>query len=144
VPKRGKGPWDSSRVTSDSPVKIDRDSEGKLDPRSPPYGFRVNELGEWEQVPEQIKVIRDMAQWRIVNGASYSTIATRLNEAGTPSPKGGDKGWSGATVWRILRNASYWQRPDPDTTSDPWAAMRVAKVAQITGFLGDEFQREES
>jgi hypothetical protein len=138
--KKGKRRRDAKRP----PVEIDRNAEGKLDPRSPPYGYRVNELGEWEQVPDEIAIIRQMAEWRLVHGASYPTIAERLNADGISSPKGGEKGWSAATVWRILRNTPYWRRPNPALAADAWAAMRAAKVAQITGFLGDEFPSGDS
>ena len=120
------------------PGTIDRDAEGGLDPRSPPYGFRVTPLGQWEQVTEQIAVIRLIARLRLEAGASYPVIAHRLNAAGIPSPKGGRKGWSASTVWRLLRRQTYWQRPDPNLAPDPWSAIRMAETIKVTGFLGDE------
>ncbi len=104
-----------------------------------PYGFRLSDLGEWEQVPAEVEIIREMhALW--ARGISYRAIANRLNARGVPTPKGGEK-WSASTVTRILRNPRYYRdpkQPPPTLKSDPFAAIRYARAAQVTGILGQD------
>src|SRR5699024_5772373 len=55
--------------------------------------------------PEQAPVIRSIYQW-FLDGSSLQMIGKRLENQGTPSPKGKEK-WSIATIRSILSNVKY-------------------------------------
>ena len=66
-----------------------------------PYGYRVNEEGNYEVVPEQAEVVRRIFSWR-AEGKSMGWITARLNKDKAPTQHGGR--WHVATVMRILSN----------------------------------------
>ncbi len=73
----------------------------------PPYGYRSAGRGQaLVQVPEQVALIRLMAQWRLQERLGWKSIARRLNERGVPSP--GGRQWLPFAVRRILSNRFYW------------------------------------
>jgi len=122
-------------MTANQPDYVDRAGERLYQGGAVPYGLRVNDLGEWEQVPEEVEVIHEMYNLRL-RGISYRAIAKRLNAGGIPTPKGGEK-WSPATVMRILQNQVYRTPAEPPPTLEGFAAIRYARAAKVTGILAD-------
>jgi site-specific DNA recombinase len=80
-----------------------------------PYGYRADEHGRLEIVPEEADTVRDI----IANVAAGSTLyaeAKRLTNLGVPTPgwrygsrarKPGARSWSVATVSNIVRQRAY-------------------------------------
>jgi len=122
-------------MTTNQPDHVDRAAEGIYPGGAVPYGLRVNDLGEWVRVPEEVEIIHEMYALR-VRGVSYKAIANRLNARSVPTPKGGEK-WSPATVMRILKNQIYRTPAEPPPTLEGFAAIRYARAAQATGILAD-------
>ncbi len=75
-----------------------------------PYGFDISGDGK-DLVPNESeqKTLKYIFQWR-KEGASLHVVATRLNELGVPSKKGGK--WHAATVAHIVNNDLYSQDAD--------------------------------
>ena len=69
----------------------------------PPYGY-ANVDGEMVVVPEQAEIVKEMFD-DCLDGMSTHSIATKLNQKGIPSRKGGK--WTAGTVNGILSNEKY-------------------------------------
>jgi len=69
-----------------------------------PYGYRVNDEGDYEVVPEQAEVVKRIFGWRR-RGKSLRWIADKLGRQLAPTQKGGS--WRPATIQRILGNEFY-------------------------------------
>lgn len=63
------------------------------------YGYRSDQ-GRLFLVPQEAEVLR-WAAAQLRAGASLSTVCRRLNQAGTPSPRGGQ--WGASTLLQLLR-----------------------------------------
>lgn len=59
----------------------------------------------YEIIPEEAEVIRDMFRWYTEDGLSMCRIATRLQEEGVPTIRGGR--WSGSHIGHMLGNSIY-------------------------------------
>ena len=80
-------------------------AQGTVTIPSNTYGFCEGENGDIAIDPEQAPVIRSIYQW-FLDGSSLQMIGKRLENQGTPSPKGKEK-WSIATIRSILSNVKY-------------------------------------
>ena len=80
-------------------------AQGTVTIPSNTYGFCEGTEGEIAIDPEQAPVIRSIYQW-FLDGSSLQMIGKRLENQGTPSPKGKEK-WSIATIRSILSNVKY-------------------------------------
>ena len=89
--------------------KLHRIRTGQLMPSQAPYGYRYLPRdqpggGQWRLVAYQAAVVRDIFSWYKA-GATFEQIATRLNQAGIPSPK--EKRWHASTLQRLLQEPAY-------------------------------------
>ncbi len=85
--------------------RVRRAQEGRNPGRKLPYGYTTGEKrGEVRVVPGEAAVVQRIFR-EYIAGASVRAIAFKLNEEGTPGPKG--SGWAGPTVARMLSNETY-------------------------------------
>lgn len=68
-------------------------------------GYRKGSDGQPEIDPDEAEIVRSIYRW-FMEGQTYCTIASRLTEAGYPTP-GGKKKWQPNTVKSILTNEKY-------------------------------------
>jgi len=68
------------------------------------YGYRRDEAGKIQPIPEEARVVAKVFRWR-GDGRSLDWIATRLGTEGIPTRKGG--AWKLSTVQGILGNPYY-------------------------------------
>ena len=69
------------------------------------YGYEKNKNGEYQIVPEQAEVVREV--FRLYElGGTISEIRSALKEKGIPSPTGAES-WSQASVCNMIRNERY-------------------------------------
>jgi len=90
--------------------KLYRLSQGQSVPGHPPYGYRYQPRSgpvpaAWVIDPAAAAVVQQLFLWYAEAGWTASQIAQQLNEQQTPGPEG--KGWSPATVRRLLRQSAY-------------------------------------
>ena len=71
----------------------------------PCYGYRVNENGEFEIVPDEASVVREIFSMYL-RGLSILKIKQQLESRGIPSPTG-KPAWSKHTIDTILDNKKY-------------------------------------
>lgn len=55
--------------------------------------------------PEEVKTVQRIYSMYVNDGFGITKICNVLNDAGIPSPK--NKGWSKATVWKVLHDETY-------------------------------------
>ncbi len=72
----------------------------------PCYGYRQDEDGILEIVPDEAAVVTLIYEWR-AEGASLRTIASRLMEMNIKAPRGGNV-WGIETIRKILNNEKYY------------------------------------
>ena len=103
-----------------------------------PYGYRLerttNGAGREHArlVPgpdDEVQTVRDIFEMATVSGIGARTIASRLNERGTPAPR--TRHWSRSTVYTILSNRAYvgdqvWNKRGKDKTLNDRAEWIVA------------------
>lgn len=77
------------------------------------YGYRyikkeqtADKCGELRLEPSEAEVVREIFAWVDQDGFSARRVVARLNERGTPSPKGRGP-WGRSTILRLLRNTMY-------------------------------------
>ena len=88
-----------------------------------PYGYRRDGKSLVPEAKEQ-KVVQQMFQWR-KEGRTLYEVATRLNELGVPSKKGGQ--WHSETVRAILRNDLH-APPQPENLIPLYQPKQPAEV----------------
>jgi site-specific DNA recombinase len=80
-----------------------------------PYGYRTDEHGHLQIVPEEAEIVRGIIE-QVSEGSSLYAEAKRLNDLGVPTPgwrygsrkkRPGSKFWSVATVSNIVRQSAY-------------------------------------
>ncbi len=71
----------------------------------PCYGYRVNEAGEFEIVPDEASIVREIFSMYL-RGLSILKIKQQLEGRGVPSPTG-KPAWSKHTIDTILDNKKY-------------------------------------
>lgn len=69
------------------------------------YGYEKNENGEYQVVPEQAKIVREVFSL-YEKGKSITEIRSILEARGVTSP-GGSKNWSQAAVNNMIKNERY-------------------------------------
>jgi site-specific DNA recombinase len=77
-----------------------------------PYGYRY--INKWEGggtarydiVLEEVRIVRQIFTWIGQERCSIGEVCRRLQQQGTPSPKGKSY-WDRTTVWGILQNPAY-------------------------------------
>ena len=69
-----------------------------------PYGYRKDEDGKYEIVPEEAAVVREIF-YMVLSGHGMTAIAETLNSREIPSPRG--KKWTERTLRLILHNEAY-------------------------------------
>ncbi len=89
--------------------KRQRASQGKKNSGPAPYGFMNPppghaQRGTLQVVPDEAVVVRKIFRMS-ADGLSDYAVAARLNELGTPSPRGGK--WGKTSVTRVLENPAY-------------------------------------
>ncbi len=96
-----------------------------------PYGFDVSDAGK-DLLPNESeqKTLKYIFQWR-QEGASLHVIATRLNELGVPSKKGGK--WHAATVAHIVNNELYRDKADNLVPWPPGGKRTESAEEQLLG-----------
>ncbi len=68
-------------------------------------GYKTNEDGNLEIIPEEAQVVRQIFQWR-AEGDSLRTISAKLKQCGIKAPPGGDI-WGTETLSKLLTNEKY-------------------------------------
>jgi len=80
-----------------------------------PYGYRADEHGHLQVVPEEAEIVREIIE-HVAEGSSLNAEAKRLNNLGVPTPgwrygsrekRPGSKLWSVATVSNIVHQSAY-------------------------------------
>ena len=80
-----------------------------------PYGYRTDDLGCLQVVPEEAKIVREIVS-NVAEGSTLYAEAKRLNDLGVPTPgwrygngkrRPGSKLWSVMTVSNIVRQSAY-------------------------------------
>ena len=80
-----------------------------------PYGFRADDQGRLQVVPEEAKIVREIVS-NVAEGSNLYAEAKRLNDLGVPTPgwrygsrakRAGSKLWSVMTVSNIVRQSAY-------------------------------------
>lgn len=72
----------------------------------PCYGYRRNQDGLLEIVPEEAEIVRQIFRWHR-EGRSLRSISKALADIGIKSPRGHSK-WSIETIRKILNNEKYY------------------------------------
>ena len=110
----------------------------------PPFGFRHENKTLVPDESEQ-KVLKHIFQCR-KEGLSLFDIATRLNDLGVLSKKGGK--WHAATLAHIVNNDLYREPPDnlipwtpPKKPSEPAETKFMGQLAGVVNQLGDNGNR---
>jgi len=98
-----------------------------------PYGFSVSDTGK-DLVPNdsEQRTLKYVFQWRD-EGVSLHVIATRLNDLGVPSKKGGK--WHAATVAHIVNNDLYRESADNLVPWPPSGKKVESAEGQLMGNL---------
>jgi len=77
-----------------------------------PYGYRyipkqdAGGQAQYEVIPEQAQIIRQMFRWLGVERVSLGEVQRRLKQAGIPSPQGKIT-WDRSTICGLLKNPAY-------------------------------------
>jgi site-specific DNA recombinase len=80
-----------------------------------PYGYRADDQGRLQVVPEEAKIVREIVS-NVAEGSNLYAEAKRLNDLGVPTPgwrygsrakRAGSKLWSVMTVSNIVRQSAY-------------------------------------
>ena len=80
-----------------------------------PYGYRADDQGRLQVVPEEAKIVREIVS-NVAEGSTLYAEAKRLNDLGVPTPgwrygsrakRAGSKLWSVMTVSNIIRQSAY-------------------------------------
>ena len=80
-----------------------------------PYGYRADDQGRLQVVPEEAKIVREIVS-NVAEGSTLYAEAKRLNDLGVPTPgwrygsrakRVGSKLWSVMTVSNIVRQSAY-------------------------------------
>jgi site-specific DNA recombinase len=80
-----------------------------------PYGYRADEHGRLEIVPEEAEVVREVVS-NVADGATLYAEAKRLNDLGVPAPgwryvggkrRPGSRAWSVTTITRFVHMRVY-------------------------------------
>src|SRR5918994_283011 len=80
-----------------------------------PYGYRADDQGRLQVVPEEAKIVREIVS-NVAEGSTLYAEAKRLNDLGVPTPgwrygsgkkRPGSKLWSVMTVSNIVRQPAY-------------------------------------
>jgi site-specific DNA recombinase len=80
-----------------------------------PYGYRADEHGHLQVVPEEAEIVREIIE-RVAKGSSLYAEAKRLNDLGVPTPgwrygsrekRPGSRLWSVGSVSNIVHQSAY-------------------------------------